>query len=110
MTPAGVDLGPRGPFAALSGFAGGRPPGLAAATGTGLRREITFSVMSRLRSAATITPAETAHRSASVGQLGLIAIQTGRTLRWDPATETIADDPGATALLGRAHRQPWGLL
>jgi predicted dehydrogenase len=58
----------------------------------------------------TITPAETAHRSASVGQLGLIAIQTGRALRWDPATETIQDDPGATALLGRAHRNPWGLL
>lgn len=58
----------------------------------------------------TITPAETAHRSASVGQLGLIAIATGRTLRWDPATETIKDDPAATALLGRAHRQPWGLV
>jgi predicted dehydrogenase len=58
----------------------------------------------------TITPAETAHRSASVGQLGIIAIQTGRTLRWDPATEAFDSDPGATALLGRAHRQPWGLL
>ncbi len=59
---------------------------------------------------ATIAPAETAHRSASVGQLGLVSILTGRTLRWDPATETLADDPGATALLGRAHRQPWGLV
>ena len=58
----------------------------------------------------TITPAESAHRSASVGQLGLIAIMTGRTLRWDPATETILDDPAASALLGRAHRQPWGLI
>jgi predicted dehydrogenase len=59
---------------------------------------------------ATITPAETAHRSASVGQLGLVAIKTDRALRWDPATETILRDPGATALLGRAHRQPWGLV
>jgi len=55
----------------------------------------------------TITPAEVAHRSASVGHLGQIAMLTGRRIHWDPDTETIIDDPGASALLGRAYRQPW---
>ncbi len=57
----------------------------------------------------TITPIETAHRSASVGHLGVIAIELGRKIRWDPETETILDDPEATRLLGRAYRSPWQL-
>lgn len=59
--------------------------------------------------ALTITPAETAHRSASVGHLGVIAIETGRTIKWDPATETIIGDPGAERLLSRAYRKPYQL-
>ena len=55
----------------------------------------------------TITPIETAHRSASVGHLGVIAIQLGRKIRWDPENETIRDDPEAARLLGRAYRSPW---
>jgi predicted dehydrogenase len=55
----------------------------------------------------TITPVETACRSVSVGHLGEIAMLTGRTIRWDPTTETILDDPGAAALLGRSYRKPW---
>jgi len=55
----------------------------------------------------TITPIETAHRSASVGHLGVIAIELGRKIRWDPKTETILDDPEATRLLGRSYRSPW---
>ena len=62
------------------------------------------SVRSR---ALTITPAEVAHRSASVGHLGVIAIETGRTIRWDPATETLIDDPAAERLLSRAYRRPY---
>lgn len=57
----------------------------------------------------TITPAETAHRSASVGHLGLIAMLTGRKLRWNPDTEEIIGDPGAARLLGTAQRSPWHL-
>jgi predicted dehydrogenase len=64
------------------------------------------SVKSR---AATIAPAETAHRSASVGHLGVIAIETGRTIRWDPARETLKDDPGAERLLSRSYRKPYQL-
>ncbi|MDR2850305.1 MAG: transcription-repair coupling factor, partial [Verrucomicrobiota bacterium] len=47
----------------------------------------------------TCAPVEIGHRSASVGHLGHIAIQTGRTIHWDPVTETIKDDPAAAALL-----------
>jgi predicted dehydrogenase len=57
--------------------------------------------------AATIAPAEEAHRSASVGHLGVIAIETGRTITWDPATETIIGDPDAERLLARAYRAPY---
>lgn len=57
----------------------------------------------------TITPAEIAHRSISVGLLGEIAMLVGRKIRWNPETEQILDDPSAAALLGRAYRQPWTL-
>ena len=59
--------------------------------------------------ALTIAPAEVAHRSASVGHLGVIAIETGRKIRWDPVTETIVGDPEAERLLSRSYRKPWQL-
>jgi predicted dehydrogenase len=64
------------------------------------------SVRSR---AQTIAPAEVAHRSASVGHLGVIAIETGRTIKWDPATETLIGDPAAERLLSRSYRRPYQL-
>lgn len=57
----------------------------------------------------TITPAETAHRSASTGHLGLIAIQTGRKLKFDPVKETFVNDPGANEYLHQSMRAPWML-
>ncbi|MFH0946917.1 MAG: Gfo/Idh/MocA family oxidoreductase [Planctomycetota bacterium] len=57
----------------------------------------------------TLTPVEVACRSISVGHLGEIAMLTGRKIHWDPKTETIQNDPGASALLGRAYREPWVL-
>jgi predicted dehydrogenase len=57
----------------------------------------------------TITPCEIAHRSASVGYLGVIAIELKRKIRWDPATETIIGDPEAERLLSRSYRKPWVL-
>ena len=62
------------------------------------------SVRSR---ALTLAPAEVAHRSASVGHLGVIAIEPGRTIKWDPATETIIGDPAAERLLSRSYRKPY---
>jgi predicted dehydrogenase len=58
----------------------------------------------------TITPAEVAHRSASIGHLCVIAITLGRTIRWNPQTEEISDDPEASSMLGRAKREPWRLF
>ena len=57
----------------------------------------------------TICPAEIGLRSISVGLLGEIAMLTGRKIRWNPDTEEILDDPGASALLGRPYREPWQL-
>jgi predicted dehydrogenase len=57
----------------------------------------------------TISPCEVGHRSASVGHLGLIAMELGRKLRFDPEKETIVDDPEANRHLGRSYRSPWQL-
>jgi len=69
-------------------------------------RDFLDSVRSR---AETIAPAEAGHRAASVGHLAHTAILTGRKLRWNAATETVAGDPAANALLRPAFRAPWGL-
>jgi predicted dehydrogenase len=57
----------------------------------------------------TITPVETAHRSAVPGHLGLISMIVGRKIKWDPTREMILDDDQATRLLGRDYRAPWKL-
>ncbi|HPO68766.1 MAG TPA: Gfo/Idh/MocA family oxidoreductase [Anaerohalosphaeraceae bacterium] len=57
----------------------------------------------------TITPAETAHRSISVGFLGEIAMLTGRKLKWDPQQELFVGDAEANRLLERSYRAPWHL-
>ncbi len=64
-------------------------------------------VRSRKRPAAA---AEIGHRAAIVAHLGNIAYRTGRKLRWNADTETIADDPQASAFLGRTARKPWDLI
>ncbi len=51
-----------------------------------------------------ICPAETGHRTASVCTLTNIAYRLGRSLEWDPATETVRDDREANLLLGAAYR------
>ncbi len=55
----------------------------------------------------TITPAEVAHHSAIPGHLGLIAMRTGRKIRWDNATEKIIGDDEASKLTSREYRAPW---
>jgi predicted dehydrogenase len=56
-----------------------------------------------------ICPAEVGHRSISAGLLGEMAIYTGRTLKWNPDTETFIGDPVASGLLTRSYRSPWVL-
>ncbi|MEN8191756.1 MAG: Gfo/Idh/MocA family oxidoreductase [Bacteroidota bacterium] len=57
----------------------------------------------------TLTPCETAHRSATPGHLGQIAMLLNRTLKFDPKTEQIIGDPVASRLLGRPMRSPYHL-
>ena len=57
----------------------------------------------------TIAPVETAHHSLIPGHLGLISMLTGRTIHWDPKTETIDHDAEASALLTRSYRAGYKL-
>ncbi len=56
-------------------------------------------------------PAEVGHRCATLCHLGNIALQSGRTLRWDPEKEEFPDDPSANAsrFRSRSRRAPWSL-
>lgn len=55
----------------------------------------------------TIADAETAHRTTTVCNIGTIAMQLGRKLRWDPAKEEFVDDDTANRMRRRAMRSPW---
>jgi predicted dehydrogenase len=55
----------------------------------------------------TITPVETAHRSAIPGHLGLISMLVGRKIKWDAKKEVIVGDEQASRWLTRAYRAPW---
>ena len=57
----------------------------------------------------TVAPIEVAVLSDSITQLSMIAIWTGRKIRWDAPHEKIVNDPGAAQLLTRALRAPWHL-
>jgi predicted dehydrogenase len=50
---------------------------------------------------------EEGHISTASCILANLALQTGRTLDFDPATHTIPGDEEATALLKRPYREPW---
>lgn len=56
---------------------------------------------------ASLEPLETAHRTISMCQLGLMAIKTGSTLKWDPEKEEITGDNAATALLNIPIREKY---
>jgi predicted dehydrogenase len=57
----------------------------------------------------TITPVEVAHHSAIPGHLGQMAMELGRTIKWDNAKEEIIGDEEATKKLGREYRAPYKL-
>jgi len=57
----------------------------------------------------TMEPAEVGHRTNSLCQLGLIAIERGAKLRWDPEAERFPDDAAANRMLTRPLRAPWSL-
>jgi len=52
---------------------------------------------------------EEGYKSTRLCHLGNIAYRVGRALRFDARAETVADDPEANALFGRAYRKPFVL-
>ncbi len=50
---------------------------------------------------------EEGYISAACCILANLALKTGRTLAWDPASQSIANDGEANRLLRRPYRQPW---
>lgn len=52
---------------------------------------------------------ETAHRSTTAANIGLIALKTGKHLRWDARREVFPDDPAVNARLHYEYRRPWRL-
>jgi len=56
---------------------------------------------------ATICPAETGHRSASVCHLTNIGYRLHRKLKWDPAKELFVGDDAANKELSRTPRKEW---
>jgi len=57
----------------------------------------------------TLADAEVGHRTNSLCQIGHIAIQLGRKLRWDPDAEKFIGDETANRMLSRPMRSPWRL-
>ena len=54
-------------------------------------------------------PVETGHTSCTVCNLGNIAIQLGRPVRWNPIVQKFMDDPEATKLLHYKYREGYTL-
>jgi hypothetical protein len=50
-----------------------------------------------------------AHRSCTLVNLAIIAWRLGRTIQWNPATETLVGDPAASRLATIPMRAPWTL-
>ena len=55
----------------------------------------------------SLEPLETAHRTISMCQMGLIAVETGNKLTWDPVKEDFVGDNAASALLDRPIREKY---
>lgn len=57
----------------------------------------------------TVTPAETGHRSGSVGNLANIALEINKPLVWDPQQEIFTNNDEANKLLSRELRKEWSI-
>ena len=58
----------------------------------------------------TLEPIETGHRTISIAQIGLIACQSGETLKWNPEHELFEGNNAANALLAPPNaRKQWAI-
>jgi predicted dehydrogenase len=53
-------------------------------------------------------PATVGHQAATIVHLANISARVGRTLNFDPKTESITNDDEAQSLVGRKYRDHWG--
>jgi predicted dehydrogenase len=80
----------------------------------GDKEDFIYAIKNRVE---TMEPAEVGHRTNSLCQLGLISIDLGRKLKWDPSAERFLGEPStslgpgseANRLLSRPLRAPWHL-
>ncbi len=56
-----------------------------------------------------IADAEVGHRTNSIGLLGVIAVEIGQPLKWNPEKERFTNNSDANDLLERTIRKPWTL-
>ncbi len=56
-----------------------------------------------------VADVEIGHRTATICNLGNIAMQLKRTIKWDPKTERVIGDEEASRMLSRPMRAPWTL-
>jgi hypothetical protein len=49
------------------------------------------------------------YHSCTVVNMGVIALQLGRTLHFDPATQQFIDDEAANRLINQPMRAPWSI-
>ncbi len=52
---------------------------------------------------------ENGHRSATIVNLGVIAVRLGRNLTYDPVKQRFVDDEGANRLIHQPMRGPWSI-
>ena len=67
-----------------------------------------FSAMRSRRPA--VATCESAHRAASIGHLGMMAMNLGRSITWKAEKEEVYEDVNAASALEVSYREPWVLL
>jgi predicted dehydrogenase len=67
-------------------------------------RNFVDCVKSRAR---PVSDLESGHRTSIGCHLANIAMRVGRVVRWNEGTQSIAEDPDASALLTKTYRAPW---